>query len=66
MGAIEDTRKVLQDFPAPELPSITSRLDALESKVDDKERRAERRQVLDLNSIPQRLARLESKETAHQ
>jgi len=66
MGAIEDTRKVLQDFPAPELRSITSRLDALESKVDDNERRAERRQVLDLNSIQQPLARLESKETAHQ
>ena len=75
MGAIEDTRKVLQDFLAPELRSITSRRDALESKVDDNERRAERRhdevmsairQGLDLNSIQQGLARPESKETAHQ
>jgi cell division septum initiation protein DivIVA len=77
MGAIEDTRKVLQDFLAPELRALSVRLDALEKrleslddKVDANERRAERRhdevmgairQVLDLNSIQQRLARLEAK-----
>ena len=75
MGAIEDTRKVLQDFLAPEIRSITARLDALEKKVDDNERRAERRhdevmvairQIIDWNSIQQRLAKLESKELAHQ
>jgi len=75
MGAIEDTRKVLQDFLAPELRSITARLDALEKKTDDNERRADRRhdevmgairQVIDWNSVQQRLAKLESKEAAHQ
>jgi len=75
MGAIEDTRKVLQDFLAPELRSITARLDALEKKTDDNERHADRRhdevmgairQVIDWNSVQQRLAKLESKEAAHQ
>jgi SMC interacting uncharacterized protein involved in chromosome segregation len=70
MGAIEDTRKVLQDFLAPELRAISTRLDALEKRFDDSDRRAERRhdevmvairQVMDLNSIQQRLTRLEAK-----
>jgi hypothetical protein len=50
MGAIEDVRKVLQDFLAPELRSITARLDALEkridgvdTKLDEVDRRAEKR-----------------------
>jgi tetrahydromethanopterin S-methyltransferase subunit G len=75
MSVIEDSRKVLQDFIAPELRAISARLDALEKKTDDNERRAEKRhddvmgairQVIDYNSIQQRLARLESKEGAHQ
>lgn len=75
MSVIEDSRKVLQDFLAPELRAISIRLDALEKKVDENERRAEKRhddvmgairQVIDFNSIQQRLARLESKESAHQ
>ena len=82
MGAIEDTRKVLQDFLAPELREISARLtalekrsDSLDQKIDAVERRAEKRhdevmsairQVIDYNSIQQRLARLESKESAHQ
>ncbi len=82
MGAIEDTRKVLQDFLAPELRAISVRLDALEKradgidkKLDDADRRAEKRhddvmsamrQMIDLTTIQQRLARLESKEAAHQ
>ncbi len=50
MGAIEDTRKVLQDFLAPELRAIAVRIDALEKrlegvdrKIDDVDRRAEKR-----------------------
>ncbi len=82
MGAIEDTRKVLQDFLAPELREISARLaalekryDSLDQKIDSVERRAEKRhdevmsairQVIDFNSIQQRLARLESREGAHQ
>jgi hypothetical protein len=34
MGAIEDTRKLLQDFPAPELRELTARVDALEARMD--------------------------------
>jgi hypothetical protein len=75
MGAIEDTRRVLQDFLAPELRAISARLDALDKNVGDNERRAELRhsetmsairQVLDFNSIQQRLTKLESREVAHQ
>jgi len=75
MSVIEDSRKVLQDFSAPELRAIEVRLSALEKQVEDNDRRADRRhdevmgairQVIDLNSIQQRLARLEAKESLHQ
>jgi predicted metalloprotease len=79
MGAIEDTRKVLQDFLAPEMREIKARLDALEKrfdvvdrKFDDMERRAEKRHdavmqaLTDYTDVRIRLARLESKEAAHQ
>ena len=39
MGAIEDTRKVLQDFLAPELREIRARLDALEKQADGIDRK---------------------------
>jgi uncharacterized coiled-coil DUF342 family protein len=79
MGAIEDTRKVLQDFLAPEMREIRARLDALEKrfdgldhKLDDVDRRAEKRhdtvmQALnDYTDVRIRLARLESRQEAHQ
>jgi hypothetical protein len=71
----EDSRKVLQDSIAPELRAISVRLDALEKKVDENERRAERRHdgvlsairpIIDWSSVQQRLARLASEESAHQ
>jgi hypothetical protein len=73
-SVIEDSRKVLQDFIAPELRAISTRLEALEKKFDENERRAEIRhddvasirQVIDWSSVQQRLARLESKDSAHQ
>ena len=34
MSVIEDTRKVMQDFLAPELRGISARLDALEKRLD--------------------------------
>ncbi len=54
MSVIEDSRKVMQDFLAPELRGISARLDALEKrldgveknldkKIDDVDRRAEQR-----------------------
>jgi hypothetical protein len=36
MSVIEDTRKLIQDFLAPELRSISARLDAFEQRVDDR------------------------------
>ena len=43
MSVIEDTRKVAQDFLAPELKGIAARLDALERHLDDLDRRVEKR-----------------------
>lgn len=50
MSVAEDSRKVLQDFVAPELRAISARLDALERrvggvdrKIDEAERPAEKR-----------------------
>jgi len=34
MSVIEDTRKLLQDFLAPELRELTARVDALEQRMD--------------------------------
>ena len=34
MGAIEDTRKLLQDLVSPDLKSLIARVDALEKKMD--------------------------------
>jgi len=73
MSVIEDSRKVLQDFLAPELRAIAVPLDALEKRFEDAERRSERRhdevmgsirQIIDFTSINERLARLESKQSA--
>ncbi len=82
MSVIEDSRKVMQDFLAPELRGISARLDALEKryesldrKIDEVERRAEKRhdevmsaigRLADYNAIRDRVARLEAKEGVHQ
>jgi len=79
MGAIDETRKVLQDFLAPEIREIKSRLDALERrfdatdrKIDDVDRRAEKRHdevmraLTDYTDVRERLARFESRDAAHQ
>lgn len=79
MGAIEDTRKVLQDFLAPEMREIKARLDALERRMDERfdhaEKQAERRQevlmlsitsLMNYNEVRERLARLESRESVQQ
>ena len=39
MGAVEETRQVLQDFIAPELRSIDARLTALEKRMDGFDKR---------------------------
>jgi tetrahydromethanopterin S-methyltransferase subunit G len=79
MGAIEDTRKALQDFLAPEMREIKARLDALEKRMDERfdhaEKQAERRQevlmlsinsLMNYNEVRERLARLESRESVQQ
>lgn len=69
---IEDIRKLLQDFLAPEMREIKARLAALESKVDANEERAEKRhdqvllglrQITDYTSVLERLSRLEAQQT---
>jgi len=75
MGAIEDSRKVLQDFLAPELREIRARLDVLEKQIEGVDRRAEGRhqevmqaiaRIVDYTEVRERLARLESREAIHQ
>jgi tetrahydromethanopterin S-methyltransferase subunit G len=79
MGAIEDTRKVLQDFLAPELREIRTRLDSLEKRMDERfeeseKRAAERHNAVMLaitslanyNELRERLTRLEAKQPVHQ
>jgi len=75
MGAIEDSRKVLQDFLAPELREIRARLDVLEKQIEGVDRRAEVRhqevmqaiaRIVDYTEVRERLARLESREAIHQ
>ncbi len=39
MSVIEDTRKVMQDFLAPELRAISARLDSLEKRIDGFDKR---------------------------
>ena len=51
MSVIDDTRKVMQDFLAPELRAISTRLDALEKRFEDSDRRAERRHDEVLSAI---------------
>jgi Mg2+ and Co2+ transporter CorA len=62
MGVVEDIRKVMQDFLAPELREISARLDALEKKTDrqHEETMAAIRQIADYTMVLQRLTRLES------
>ncbi len=42
MGAVEDTRKILQDFLAPELREIKVRLDVLEKRVESVNQKIDR------------------------
>ncbi|HUA97157.1 MAG TPA: hypothetical protein VMA34_02395 [Terracidiphilus sp.] len=62
MGVVDDVRRVMQDFLAPELREITARLDALEKKTDRQhdETMAAIRQVADYTMVIQRLTKLEA------
>jgi tetrahydromethanopterin S-methyltransferase subunit G len=79
MSIVDDTRKVLQDFIAPELREIQARLDALEKRMDARFDQSEkiaaaRHEAItsalislqNYNEVRERLARLESRESVHQ
>jgi hypothetical protein len=82
MSVIEDTRKVIQDFLAPELRAIAVRLDALEKRFEESERRAESNErraerrhdevltaiarMSEISDLRERLARLEATDRPHQ
>ena len=55
MSVVEDVRKVVQDLVAPELRALATRVDALEKKLDENERRAEQRHQKMLHHVDQRI-----------
>jgi hypothetical protein len=70
MSVIEDTRRVLQDFLAPEMGAVKARLESLEKAVADADRRAEERhketmaairQVSDYAAVLNRISLLEAR-----
>ena len=78
MSVVEDVRTVIQDFLAPELRELKARVDALEKRMDDRFEHAERtaqarhdqmmnaiQHLTDYTTLAQRVARLESRESAH-
>ncbi len=75
MSVIEDTRKHLQDFSAPELRELTARVDALEQRMDARfdasERLASERhtqtmqaitRLADVYELRERITRIEARE----
>jgi hypothetical protein len=71
MSVVEDVRQVLQDFLAPELRAISTRLDAIEQRIQDQSALMNVRfdaqtkdiaQVKELLEIDRRLTKLESKQ----
>ncbi len=79
MGAIDDTRKLLQDLVTPDLRALSVRVDALEKRVDsgfsdlkqtiaDVDARAERRHTALLIALhlEERVKRLEERTSPHE
>jgi hypothetical protein len=77
MSVIEDTRKLLQDFLAPELRELSGRVDALEAcmdaRFDPAERLASERhaqtmlaigRLADIYELRERVTRIEARERA--
>ena len=61
MSAIDDVRKVVQDLVAPELRALATRVDDLEKKVDENERRAELRHQDTIKYVDQRFTQLDQR-----
>jgi len=77
MSVIEDTRKLLQDFLAPELRELSARVEALEERMnarfDAGERLASERhtqtmqaigRLADVYELRERITRIEARERA--
>ena len=77
MSVIEDTRKLLQDFLAPELRELSARVEALEKRMDARFESAERlsserhsqtmqaiSRLADVYELRERITRIESRERA--
>jgi hypothetical protein len=71
MSVVEDLRKVLQDFLAPEMRAVAARLDALEKRMESQDKIAEARhneimvRIESLRSsfeIDKRIERLENRQ----
>jgi hypothetical protein len=62
MSAVEDVRQVLQDFLAPELRAISTRLEGQDKRLDAMEKVAEARH----NEMLVRIQGLQNQLTAHQ
>jgi hypothetical protein len=72
MSVVEDVRQVLQDFIAPELRAVNTRLDAIDQRFDDMITIVNTRfdslskeigQVREMLDIDRLLTRLESKQS---
>ncbi len=59
MGVLDDVRKVLQDFLAPELRAITAQLSAIDSRLNAQDKIAEARHNEILVRIDSRKASFE-------
>jgi hypothetical protein len=55
MSVIEDTRKLLQDFLAPELRELTARVDALEERMNARFESLEERMNARFESLEERM-----------
>jgi outer membrane murein-binding lipoprotein Lpp len=77
MSVIEDTRRLLQDFLAPELRELSARVDALEERMTARfdaadrlasERHAQTMQAIgrlaDVYELRERVTRIEARERA--
>jgi membrane protein required for beta-lactamase induction len=77
LSMIEDTRKLLQDFPAPELRELSALVGALEARMDARfdsaerlasERHAQTMQAIgrlaDVSELRERITRIEARQAA--
>jgi len=55
MSVIDDTRKLLQDFLAPELRELTARVDALENRMNDRFDSIEKRTDARFDTLEKRI-----------